>query len=271
MSVKWFLTNFFIDEEKEEEITVLKQTEELAREKFEELDLDFDVSPYSPHYDEEIEEALNEEYENIYNEVAKNEQFEILSKAYKDILKKSIDSKKIDLPLWRHILRNATKYRIRSITTPILENFEFLFPVLRETIIYLNKVLNDESIVRNKDHFINILKSSSMRLPFINMWVSHLMHNKHFEKIDLPSNYEKILHIRDKALLARRKNDRVWVKDYKDGLDILGPWDRRAILYASEILSRDEIAHWTKLVLSRDDIIDKSLCTLLLSKGKKTN
>ena len=273
MSVKWFLKHFFKDEETEEKLTIIKKTEELAQEKFEELDFDFDVSPYdlSPYdfYDEEIEEARDKEYERIYNEVAENEQFKILSKAYKDILKRSLDSKKLDLPLLRHILRNATKYRIRSITILVLKNFEFLIPVIREVIIYLHKVLNGKLVEKYEKYFINILASSSMHFPFVNLWVSHLMLNKHFERIDLPSNYDNILDVRDKALLARRKNDTVWVKGYKDGLDVLGPWDKRAILYASDILSRDEMKNWTKLESSRGDIIDKSLCTLLLSKGKK--
>lgn len=273
MSVKWFLEYSFKDEEAEERFTVLRKTEELAQEKFEEMDFDFDISPYdlSPYctYDEEIEEARNEEYESIYNEVAKDKQFEILSKAYEDILNKSLNSKKLELPLLRHLLRNATRYRIRSITILVLENFEFLMPVIREVIIYLYNVLNDKTIERYKDYFVSILESPSMRLPFINLWVSHLMHSKHFGKIDLPSNYENILDVRDKALLARRKNDRVWVKSYKDGLDVLGPWNKRAILYASDILSRDEMEHWTKLESSRGDILDKSLCVLLLSKGKK--
>ena len=101
------------------------------------------------------------------------------------------------------------------------------------------------------------------------MWISHLLHNKNFDAFDLPSNYETILKIRDKALLARRRKDRVWIKGYKDGLDVLGPWDRRAILYSSDILSRDEMEYWIKLVSSRGDIIDKSICALLLSKSQK--
>lgn len=268
MTVKRFIKHHFKDEEKEEEITVLKKTEELAQEIFEELNFDFDVYPFAA-YDEEIEEAFDKEYERIYNEVTEKKNFKILSKAYKDIFKKSIDSKKLDVPLLRHILRNASRYRIRSITLLVLKNFEFLLPIIREAIIYLNKVVNAKTIKHYKKHFESMIESSSMRLPFINIWVSHLMHNKHFESVDLPSNYENIFHVRDKALLAKRKKDRVWIKGFKDGLDVLGPWDKRAILYASDILSRNEMAHWIKIVSSRGDILDKSLCTLLLSKGKK--
>ncbi|HCO96304.1 MAG TPA: hypothetical protein DIU00_20590 [Phycisphaerales bacterium] len=264
VTVKRFLKRYFKDEEKEEEIVILRKTEELAKEEFEKLDID--ISPYGS-YDEETEEALEEEYERIYNEVAENEQFKILSKAYREILKKSVDSNKLDVPLLRRILRNATKYRIRSIVPIVLKNFEFFIPVIREIIIYLNKVLSAKLIERHKKYFEIILDSSIMRFPFINMWISHLLHNKHFDAFDLPSNYEKISQIRDQALLARRRKDRVWIKGYKDGLDVLGPWDRRAILYSSDILSRDEMEHWIKLVSSKGDIVDKSICTLLLSKS----
>ena len=149
-----------------------------------------------------------------------------------------------------------------------LENFEFLIPVIREVIIYLNKVVNEKTIEHYEKYFKAILKSSTMRLPFVILWVSYILQNKHFNSVDLLKNYKGILQIRDQALLARRKKDTTWVKDYKDGLDVLGPWDKRAILYSADILSKDEMKHWINHVSSGGDIIDKSICCLLLSKAK---
>lgn len=267
LSVKKFIKYYFKDEEKEEERELLKKTEELAREKFNELEFDFDISPYDS-FDEDTEEKLEEQYEKIYNEVSENEHFKILSDTYKEILEKTIDSKILDVPLMRHIFRNATKYRVRSIIAPTLKNFEFLIPIIREVVIYLNKVVNEKTISHYKKELNAILNSPTMRLPFVNMWISYLLQNNNFNAINMPKNYKCILQIRDMALLARRKEDTTWVKDYKDGLDVLGPWDKRAVLYSADILSKDEMKHWAKHVSSGGDIIDKSICCLLLSKTK---
>ncbi|MEW6599346.1 MAG: RNA-directed DNA polymerase [Nitrospirota bacterium] len=260
-SVQWYMKYKYKDEEQEEEIEVMKKTEELANEKFEELELEFTGSTYD--YFEDSEDTYEEAYENIYNEVAENEHFEILTDAYKNMLNKELDSKKLDVALLRHIFRNASRYRIRSLAPIVLRNFEALIPLIREVVIYLNKTLSEPQVKRYKRYFEKILDSHIMDIPFINVWVSYLLQNNHFNIIDFPQNYKKIIRIREQALIAKRRNDRVWVKDHKDGLDVLGPLDRRSVLYSAEILSEDEMKHWIKMVSSRGDIIDKSICALL--------
>jgi hypothetical protein len=64
LTVRKYLKYHFRDEEKEEEVEILKKTEELAKEKFEELDIDFSF------YGLDDEDTLEEEYERIYRKVA---------------------------------------------------------------------------------------------------------------------------------------------------------------------------------------------------------
>ena len=109
-----------------------------------------------------------------------------------------------------------------------------------------------------------------MALPFVNLWVSHLLQNQSFNEVDLPAGYEEIGTIRGKALIALRRRDTTWVKTYRDGMDVLGPWDRRSVLFASAVLASDEMKVWVDSVGASGDIIDKSLAAFLNSEKKST-
>ena len=89
----------------------------------------------------------------------------------------------------------------------VLDNFERMLPVIREVVIYLNAVINDEIISRHKKKFEIILSGYYMRMPFVNLWISYLLQNKRLSRINLPINYEIIQSIRGKALIALRRQD----------------------------------------------------------------
>ena len=100
------------------------------------------------------------------------------------------------------------------------------------------------------------------------MWVYTLFQNELFNTIDLKIDYSKIFRIREKALIAKREKNLTWLKDIKDGLDTLGVWDRRAVIYSSIILSEDEMKHWLGLESSKGDILSKAVCSMTISDKK---
>ena len=59
--------------------------------------------------------------------------------------------------------------------------------------------------------------------------------------------------------MARRKGDRVWIKSHKNGIDVLGPWERRAILFGASILSKDEMNNWVSVAGARGDMVERAL------------
>lgn len=257
-SIDEFYDLYFINEEKEEQLAILRKTEEITKETIDELFSDVSLIDY---------ELDDEEYERIYNDVSHEKEFQILSTAYCELLKNIINSGNIDIPTIRHIFRKSSKYRIRSLVPIVLENFEILIPLIREMIIYLIKVLNQRSISNYKSEFVKIIESHYFKWPFINIWVLYLFQNEMFKEADLFPKYKDIFRVRDSALLALIKNDITWIKDYKEGVDILGPWDKRAVIYSSQLFSKDELNPWLNLILANGDIIDKSIA--LYVKGKK--
>ena len=62
--------------------------------------------------------------------------------------------------------------------------------------------------------------------------------NKVFNEINLPINYDLIKNKRDKALIALRKGDSTFIKDYRDNIDVLGSRDKRGVIYTSLLLSK---------------------------------
>ncbi len=258
--MRTFRKKFLKNEEKEENATKMAKADEMAREKINELTQY--IGPYDGFdYDEEYEKALAE--------IMQEKNIELLSNTYYELFKKAI-SHPVDFILIRHILRKAARYRIRKIISLVLDNFESMLPVIREVVIYLNVVTNDDIASAHKKKFESILSGHYMRMPFVNLWVSHLLQNKHFSKINLPANYEKIQSIRGRALIALRRQDTTWVRDFREKIDVLGPWDKRAVLYSASILPPDEMSHWASITARSGDIVDKSISSYLISRNKSS-
>lgn len=260
-TVKEFREDSLRDEEKEENSTILTKANDLAQGKLDEL-LE-DLPPYSEDIDYE------EEYEKAFQEIMKDEHFKLLSKTYADLFSKSIASS-LDFPLLRHILRKAAKYRIRSIITLVLDNFERLLPLIREMIIYLNRVINDEVVTRHKTQLEAIVSAYYTNLPFINLWIARLLSNKCFNIINLPANYDNFLDIRSKSIIALRRQDTTWVRSFRGKVSVLGPWDKRAVIYSSSLLPLDEMKSWIGSIAASGDIVDESVSSFLIAQKKSS-
>ena len=204
-----------------------------------------------------------------FKDLESGEKLTVRSETYNGIFKKALEFEQIDFGIIRHLLRKSAKYKVRSILPLIFSNFRKLLPIIREIIVYLERVLNEKSVKRYKDNFQKLLDDDLVQLPFINIWIYTLLQNPVFNFIELNIDYSKIQRVREQALIAKRLKDTTWIKDHKDGLDVLGPWDKRAILHSAIILSSDEIKHWAGLVSSRGNILDKSVASFVLSEKKE--
>ena len=257
--VKKFCEKYLKDERKEEKEIIDTKANDLASEQV--LELLNNLPPYSGDFD------YNEEYERVLAEILDTKQLDLLSSTYYELFQNALGPP-IDYRVIRHVLRQSTRYRIRKIIPLVLDNFYRIRPVIRESVIYLNTVLNERTVTENKLRFERIYSHFLMKLPYIDLWLSRLLQNDSFNKIDLPSNYDNISSIRAQALIALRRNDTTWVRGFRDKIDVLGPWDKRAVLYASSILPLREMQPLVGTIASNGDIIEKSIASLILSKKK---
>jgi len=172
-----------------------------------------------------------------------------------DILSEIFDSiisdKKLDLGISRHILRRCRRYRIRSITPALFKHFKFFLPVICDVILYLQKVSNKSFVERNKENLINLTKENYViKFPFIKDWVEHYFaNNKHILQIEEIKEYlRKHGNFRNQAAAAFKLNSTSWVRAHKGNLPHLPPWDKRALIRASLILSKKEMESWIAVI-----------------------
>jgi hypothetical protein len=202
-----------------------------------------------------------------FDDLDASRKFKIRSEIYPKLFKQAAGLEKIDLALLRHILRQAGKFKIEKIIPLIFKNFDTLLPVVREVVIYFDRVLNEEIVTKYEKKFEAILSSPYLKLPFINMWIFTLFQNEWFNSTKIKIDYSKILRIREAALIANREKNMYWLKDKKNGIDtIFGIWDSRSIIFSSRILSRSELKSWLNHLSSKGDIVDKALCEMLLEE-----
>ena len=216
----------------------------------------------------EIVEYPFPEKQTEFEELGSEEKFKLRAEAYSELFVQSTSFEKVDLGLMRHILRQAGRYKVRGIIPMIFEHFDNLLPVIREIVIYFSRVLNDKTAKRYEVEFAKLLDKSYLNDTFLNIWIFTLFQNLSFNKTDIKIDYSKIIRVREQALIARRSNDKTWVKEIKDNIDALGPWDKRAVIHAAIVLSRDECSHWLGLIASKGEIMEKAICSKTITDKK---
>jgi hypothetical protein len=247
------------DAEREERLFAAKTQALALDEYYEEL-----IGAAGP-YNEPEDQFDQQEFEALLEEFRKNKKFQIASEAYKDLLNEEMKKQFPEFVLIRRILRNAKAYRIRSILPFVLVHFERLLPLVREVCLYLQKVLTQDAATKNSALFLKIAESPSMQLPYVNMWLSWLFASAAFADKCFQPLLAKAAQLRSQALIAIRARDLAWVKSRKNGLDTLGPYEKRAVLYASQILSEDERKVWLGIAKERGDLLERILSDHLLS------
>jgi hypothetical protein len=182
-------------------------------------------------------------------------------KAFQSLINRIIQFDKLDLGLARHILRRSKYLKSRAILNQLLSSFDFFTPVIRDVVLYLESITNDKMFEYNHDLFENIIeKSYFVKMPHIRYWLAYYFATTKFtKKYPQLSQFVIESNLREQALYAVTQKRISWVREHKDRIDQVGPWDRRAIIYSSQILSKDERTHWMNAITKRDDIVDKSL------------
>jgi hypothetical protein len=177
----------------------------------------------------------------------------------------------IDLGYTRALIRQARARRVDEILPIITKNFDFFLPVMNNIALYLNDVTKEGNIVFLSDFFKKWILTNPYGNELPRLWIewyltkhSSFMNDKTISNFLLSSpNY--ITQARTAIHLKKLS----WIRDKKSLMLTSGSWERRAILYASQILPSDERNHWLKQVESETPyFLDKLICKWLLSKAR---
>lgn len=193
------------------------------------------------------------------------------------LFENALDSAEIRTGTIQHLLR-----RSRSIGSPVLhqlvlDHLESLIPVFRDVCLYfLSTFPEDPGIAREVgDKFIDFAQNSEYSCGFIHMWVLHMLQDRpamaEYRDADtLAEQSERDLGKRPRALLARAYQKVPWVRQQKEIIMSLSSWDRRAVIYAMDILPDGEKVHLLKTIRARGDTLDRAIASYLLSSRQRT-
>jgi len=164
-----------------------------------------------------------------------------------ELMERVLSGEKLDLGLARHILRRCRRYKIRAIANQVLDNFEFLSPVISDVVLYLTKVSNATFVGRNKDKLISIFTAQlNSEIPFVKEWIEYYISNdsKLLEVKEIRELIFATASPRNQAAAARLLNRTHWVREQRGNMSHLSPWDRRSVIYSGLALSKAELNGW---------------------------
>jgi hypothetical protein len=189
------------------------------------------------------------------------------AKAFVNLMEDIIGLDTLDLGLARHILRRARYLRTRAILPLLLKNFDKFAPVIRDVMLYLGTVTNSKMFEYNQASIEDIVTSSrSYKYPHVKYWVDNYLADTKFTlKSPILRGVVSKSVIRIQAINSITQRLLPWVREHKDMIDQVSPWDRRAIIYSGQILSKDERTHWMDSVLLKEDIVDRSIASYIKS------
>jgi len=182
------------------------------------------------------------------------EQKEVLAatapKATIDALEKLIAFGNLDLGIARAVIRTAKAYRINAPAIILFRNLNYFAPVANDVFLYMQKIWNQDmskELVHVIEELLTPIAPPSMGLRHWLAWFlagqTELMKSARIKNFVFSA---PDLGIQARAAVAC--NNLAWVREQKTAIYNMGSWDRRAVLFASQILPKDERENWLRLV-----------------------
>lgn len=154
----------------------------------------------------------------------------------------------VDLGLARALIRKAKANRIDFVADIIFDNFEFFSPVINDVILYFKALSRGEWVRENRDRFISLLSNPAMTQSLVRYWTEWffagnviLLKNVKIRKFISESEF-----IENQAYAAQTSKNVSWVRDNKNRVFYVGEKGKRAILWATKILPKDERDNWLR-------------------------
>ena len=106
----------------------------------------------------------------------------------------------------------------------------------------------------NIDKFEKIVQNEEIvNYPYINYWLKYfLVQYKEFKNNGIINSYiiKEDQDFWPRAIFAVNNKDIAWIRKYKNKIDEYGSRDKRAIMYSSLALSKDERKHWMESIIN---------------------
>lgn len=176
--------------------------------------------------------------------------------ALRNLMGRILRFPRLDLGLARHVLRKARSLRIRAIVPSLLDNLELFSPVINDVVLYLDKVTNNSFINNNMNRLAGICETSGCNaIPWVRFWLeAYLANHYHYQGSPIIRRFLfNDAHTVNQAMAAVKSRNVSWFRCRRSNINNYGSWDKRAIIYSSQLLSRDERNHWLSYLENNTD------------------
>lgn len=163
------------------------------------------------------------------------------------ILREMVVEGRLNLGLARRVVNLARRRRLRGPLPMLLDNFDFFCPILKEVVLYMDKCIsNTAHVERLRPHILKALSADSIQLPFVKKWFGgHIARLGAYAVLDEAISYVKnIDDFEVAARYARTAKLFYWVRSHRANFDQLNPQERRSLLMAATILTKNELSPW---------------------------
>jgi hypothetical protein len=173
-----------------------------------------------------------------------------------DALNRITKFETLDLGVIRAIVRRARAHGIKEIAEALITHLGFFAPAANDIFLYLDAVSDDEFIECNKKILESMLSSTAVNLRGVRLWLEWY-YARQPKLLEIPSVKAFIFsskHLRPQAQAAITLNYQSWIKNRKNQLLHYAYWQRRSILLAARILSKDEREKWLVPLLKAEKL-----------------
>lgn len=175
----------------------------------------------------------------------------------------------LDLGVARAILRRGRTGKHNELIDFLLKQITQFRPVINDLVLYLEAVTDEETIENIQAQLRAQLINNELNDQATREWLSWYVgnHEKLSRDLYFKDLYTDPIRLSNVARIAIRAKKTSWVRQKKESLLSVGHWDRRAIIFAAQILSGDEKEAWLKPLRQHPtlEILDRWLIDWVLA------
>lgn len=167
----------------------------------------------------------------------------------------------LDMGLARAILRRARNGKHEEIIDFVFQHLMYLRPVINDVVLYLEAVTSEANIYDIQSSIRELMANNLHHDTSVAVWFSWYVGNHEVlsKDLDLREIYKRTGRISNLARSMVKAKKLNWVREQKDLLLSYGSWDKRAVIYAAQLLTKDERDNWLKPLKKNNslDLLDK--------------
>ncbi len=152
----------------------------------------------------------------------------------------------LDLGVIRAIVRRARAHGIKDIAGCLMEHIAFFAPAVNDIALYLDSITDADFVSSFALQLQGLCDHPASNIRAVRLWLEWYF-SRHEELLSIGRIRAFVFsskRLRPQARAAITMNNQAWIKDRKNQLLHYAYWDRRSILLAAQILSKDEREKW---------------------------